>query len=466
MAMIGQTVTIVNKSGKVVKSSKHIVNVFKEAKSAYAERKAEIKATRRREDDERLARIKLRDLEMDDDDASSVRSSRRGSEDGRSSPKRSKTKSKRSHERPPFERGVSDSFYATDRPSPKRRDSHRPSPLRDEVDAPRIGELTRRHTEDFNVAERRRHHRPSTARSASMDDIDMDLAYGELPPPLPERKYDTEIELRQKMTSLQRLLDECNCLQHSVTATIDNLQKNPDALAAVALTLAEISNIAAKMAPGALTAMKGSFPAVIALLASPQFMIAAGVGVGVTIIALGGYKIIKKVQAKKAAEAGMLLEDGDREPESPVSEADELREISGIERWRRGIADEEAQSLGTSVDGEFVTPQATRTLIEEGKLTEADLKSLDGSKSKKSKKSKKASKGETKEKSKKEEKKVKRESHELESLASGSMRGGNRKAIKEKGEKEKEPSGLKMLFRSGTSIVGKQKQKQEEAQFI
>lgn len=335
MAMVAQTVTIVNKSGKVVKSSKHIANVFKEAKSAYNERKAEIKANRRRDDEERLARIKMRDLDLSDDDASSRRSSRRGSEDGKSSVKRSKTKSKRSSERPPFERGVSDSFYATDRPSPKRRDSHRPSPLRDEVDdAPRVGELTRRHTSNLELAETRRH-RPSTARSASMDDIDMDLAYGELPPPLPERKYDDEIELRSKMTNLQRLLDECNCLQHSVTATIDNLQKNPDALAAVALTLAEISNIAAKMAPGALTALKGSFPAVIALLASPQFMIAAGVGVGVTIIALGGYKIIKKVQANKAAKEGMLLEDG-REPDSPVSEADELREISGIERWRRG----------------------------------------------------------------------------------------------------------------------------------
>lgn len=447
MAMVGQTVTIVNKSGKVVKSSKHIVNVFKEAKSAYNERKAEIKATRRREDDERLARIKLRDLDLDEDDARSRRSSRRNSED-RSEVKRSKTKSKRrSHERPPFERGVSDSFYATDRPSPKRRDSHRPSPLRDEVDAPRVGELVRRHTENFDLASRP-HRRPATARSASLDDIDMDLAYGDLPPPLPERKYDNEIELRQKMTGLQRLLDECNCLQHSVTATIDNLQKNPDALAAVALTLAEISNIAAKMAPGALTALKGSFPAVVALLASPQFMIAAGVGVGVTIIALGGYKIIKKVQAKRAAEEGMLLEDGGgRELESPVSEAEELREISSIERWRRGIADAEAESLGTSVDGEFVTPAATRTLIEEGRLTEADLVSRTGEKRRKKGK---------KEKDGKKEKSSRKAGSEVSASSAGSKKG--------KSKKEKEPSGLKMLFKSGTSRVGRQQP--VEAQLI
>ena len=445
MAQIGQTITIVNKSGKVVKSSKHIVNVFKEAKSAYAERKAELKATRRREDEERMARIKLRDMELDDD-ASSMRSSRRGSEDGRSSTKRSKTKSRRkSADRPPFERGVSDSFYAADRPSPKRRDSHRPSPLREEVDAPRTGELTRRHTENYDMAKKRRD-RPSTARSASMDDIDMDLAYGDLPPPLPEKKYDNEIELREKMTGLQRLLDECNCLQHSVTATIDNLQKNPDALAAVALTLAEISNIAAKMAPGALTALKGSFPAVVALLASPQFMIAAGVGVGVTVIALGGYKIVKKVKAKKEAEQGMLLE-GSGEPDSPASEPDELRELSSIERWRRGIADVEAESLGTSVDGEFLTPHATRTLIDEGRLTEADLKSLDGSESKKSKKSKKSK--------DKEEKKEKKKSKKAESEVSSST-------TKTKRTKKEEPSGLKMLFK-GKSQVGKQ---QPEPQLI
>lgn len=436
MAAIGQTVTIVNKSGKVVKSSKHIVNVFKEAKSAYNERKAEIKATRRREDEERLARIKMRDLELDDEDARSRQSSRRNSEDGRSSIKRSKTRSRRSHERPAFERGVSDSFYATDRPSPKRRDSHRPSPLRDEVDAPRIGELTRRHTENFNETGRRRR-RSSMQRSASMDDIDMDLAYGELPPPLPERKYDNEVELREKMTGLQRLLDECNCVQHSVTATIDNLQKNPEALAAVALTLAEISNIAAKMAPGALTALKGSFPAVIALLASPQFMIAAGVSVGVTVIAFGGYKIIKKIKAKKEGEEGMLLEDG-REPDLPVSEADELREISSIERWRRGIADVEAESLGTSVDGEFVTPQATRTLIEEGGLTEADLKKLEGKKTKKGKKDQDG-------------KKSKKAASEVSSSSTRSK----------KAKKEKEPSGLKMLFKGGSSKGAK-----PEAQYV
>ena len=380
MAAIAQTVTIVNKSGKVVGTSKHLVNVFKEAKSAYNERKAEIKAFRRDQTSKKLEDKKvlkaLEGLDLSDDDASSRRISRRGSEDGKS------TRRKRT-ERPPIERGVSDSFYTNDRSPKSRRSSHRPSPLRnDSQDEPRMGELSRRHTDGLELVAASRP--PVSPRRASADDIDMDLAYGELPPPLPERKLNSEIELRQKMSGLQQLLDECNCLQHSVTATIDNLQKNPDALAAVALTLAEISNIASKMAPGALMSMKSAFPAIIALLASPEFMIAGGVAVGVTIIAFGGYKIVKKIKARNTSPNSLAIEAAD-EPSTPDSEVDSLREISRIEMWRRGIADVEAESAGSTVDGEFVTPQATKTLIAEGKLTEADLKARDGEKKKKKK---------------------------------------------------------------------------------
>ncbi|KAK3698979.1 hypothetical protein LTR37_016670 [Vermiconidia calcicola] len=402
MVAIGQTITIVNKSGKVVGTSKHLVNVFNEAKSAYSERKAELKASRRdqadRKSDERKALKQLEALKVEDDDTVSRRSSRRGSEDGKST--RRKPVPERRRERPPIERGVSDSFYANDS-AMSRRSSHRPSPLRRQSEAePRMNELTRRHTGGLEIE---RHSRaPLSPRRASADDIDMDLAYGELPPPLPERKYDTEIELRQKMSGLQLLLDECNCLQYSVTAMIDNLQKNPDALAAVALTLAEISNLASKMAPGALMTMKGSFPAIIALLASPQFAIAAGVGVGVTIIALGSYKIIKKIKARKEAEeAGLLLEDGHAygdEPDSPESEMDSLRELNRIEMWRRGIVEEEASSMGTSVDGEFVTPAATRTLIEEGTLTEKDFKAKEKKEKKRRHKSSKSEVSSTSEK--------------------------------------------------------------------
>lgn len=425
MVAIGETITIVNKSGKVVSTSKHLVNVFNEAKSAYNERKAELKAFRRSQVDkrggERKARKQLEALNLDDDDdASSRRSSRRGSEDGRTRTRSRRTSAEIRRDRPPFERGVSDSFYTNDTPR-ERRSSHRPSPLRTESgEEPRMGELARRHT-DTTALEPRRLSAP--ARSASLDDIDMDLAYGELPPPLPERNYDTEIELRQKMGGLQRLLDECNCLQYSVTAIIDNLQKNPDALAAVALTLAEISNLASKLAPGALMTMKGSFPAILALLASPEFAIAAGVGVGVTIIALGGYTIIKKIKARRERSDGSnLLADGERDdPGTPEGEMDSLREISRIELWRRGIADEQVESAGTSVDGEFVTPQATKALMLEGKLTEADLKSTTDSDGKK-----------------------KRRKHRSEKGSKSS------KSEKVKTKKEKAPSGIRMLFKGSS----------------
>lgn len=436
--VLGQTITIVNKSGKIVSTSKHLVNVFNEAKSAYNERKAELKALRKSEQDVKESRRRLEVLTIaSEDDISethSRRSSRRGSEDGRST--RRKPVPGRSEDRPPVERGVSDSFYTNDlsfdRP---RRASHRPSPLRHDSGLiydtePRAGELTRRNTDGMQL-QRQRPHTPT--RSASADDIDMDLAYGELPPPLPERKYNDEVELRSKMSSLQSMLDEFNCLQHTVTSVVDKLQKNPDALAAVALTLAEISNLATKMAPGALMSMKTSFPAIVALLASPEFAIAAGVGVGVTIIALGGYKIIKKIKARN--EANRLLENGAEgiadQPETPVSEYDELREIDRIEVWRRGITAAEAETVGSSVDGEFITPVATNTLIKEGRLRETDLvpaaSTREGKKHRSSKK--KSTKSETSSKS-----------HKHRSGSSSS-----------KTKAKKEPSGLRMLFKGSSA---------------
>ena len=414
---LGQTVTVVNKSGKVVSTGKQVVNVFKEAKSAYRERKAEIKAVRDAEIEQKRVQKTLEKFTPEDDRAS--QSSRRSHKS---------SKDKKSHrERPIVDRGYSDSFYTNDLPSATT--SRRPSGLRNEFaqDGERQhNELVRRHTTDLGQGV----HRPRTSRSASEADIDMDLAYGELPPPLPERPQTNELELRDKMTKLQQLLDEANCVQHSVIATIENLQKNPDALAAVALTLGEISTMAAKMAPGVLTSMKTAFPAIIALLASPQFMIAAGVGVGVTVIAFGGYKIIKKIQKHKedAAESKANSQRQITDNES-VSDYDELYELdsdlSHIEVWRRGIADAEAQSLGTSVDGEFLTPDAGRLLVADGVLREEDLKSMRSSKSRKTSKSKKS----------------KKDAKSDKESTTGSSKD------KEK-RKKKEPSGLRMLFKT------------------
>ncbi|KAI9665898.1 MAG: hypothetical protein M1821_003833 [Bathelium mastoideum] len=405
MAAITQTVAIVNRSGKVVKTSKHLVNVFKEARSAYRERKAELRAIRDADIKQNQARKALEDFTFDD--TRSATSSRV-----------SKTKTVRSHKSrssrkeeiaPAMERGYSDSFYTNDdvaRSKPAKTTSS--SPLRNETNDPRQTqscELARRDTRQELVRRNTAQDlatvpaaRLQPVRSHSESHIDLDLAYGELPPPLPVRSRDDASELRGQVSKLQQLLDEANCLQHSVSAMISSLESNPDALAAVALTLAEISNLAAKMAPGALTALKGSFPAVVALLASPEFMIAAGVGVGITIVALGGYKIIKKIRSKKEGEV-----------ESPVEELQELQEVelntdvSRIELWRRGIAEAEAEaevqaeateakSVVTSVDGEFVTPQAGKQLIEQGTLRPEDLKDTQSERKKSRRKHKSKSK--------------------------------------------------------------------------
>ena len=192
--------------------------------------------------------------------------------------------------------------------------------------------------------------RPRTAaRSNSASQIDMDLAYGDYhPESLALARPAEQQELSSLVTKVKMLLDEAKCAEASVTAVIRHLHKNPDAMAAVALTLAEISNIVSKMSPIAVTSLKAGAPAVFALLAAPEFLIAGGVAVGVTIVMFGGYKIIKKIKAKNAAgkEAGMdeMLELGS--------------DVDRIEIWRRGIADWEISSQGTSVDGEFITPMA------------------------------------------------------------------------------------------------------------
>ena len=467
---MAQVITVVNKSGKIVKSTKTLAGVFNEAKSAYNERKAELKSARLKErdlkDQERKARGQLDALTLDDDVQSRI-GSRAGSEDGSKATRRKPVPSRR--DRPHGDRSHSDSVV--DEGPRRAATTYRPSPLRfdssgEEIrseHSPQPGELVRRHTG----------HPPMTrslpvSRRASHNDIDMDLAYGDAPPPLPVSKIEDSPELRDKLTGLQRLLEECNCLQHSAGATIENLQKNPEALAAVGLTLAEISTLVTKLSPGALPGLKAAFPAIMALLASPQFAIAAGVAVGVTIIAFGGYKIVKKIQAsnRERHDEAMLLVDADgaeQQPASPAESLDELRELSSVERWRRGIADEQARSVGTSVDGEFITPLASRTLIEEGKLTEADFKPKEKDKDRK-KREKKEGKEASKAASKAGKSRV-AESETGRSVRSErshrSERGGgsavgsstSRSSRREKVEvKKKEPSGLKLLFSGHSSV--------------
>ncbi|KAL2076209.1 hypothetical protein VTL71DRAFT_1152 [Oculimacula yallundae] len=368
---IMETVTIINKSGKVVSTGKHLVNIFKDAKDAYQDKKAELKA-------DHYARIKYKNdqkLLQAREETGSTTSSRHSH---RSRSHRHRDPGQPS--RPPLtERHLSQISEGSVTSSRRSRSHHGsrtgthsprdylPPQVQTEMSFPA---LQRRHTDfpDYSpsVAEgslpppytsqlSRVPPRSQSNPNFHADDIDMHLAYGKLPPDLQVAQVDDlqkEQELQATMNKLDELLLEAHCLQHSATAIITNLQANPEAMAAVALTLAEISSLLTKMSPGILTAMKASSPAAFALLASPQFLIAGGLALGVTVVMFGGYKIIKKIQANNET-----IKDANRMEEAMVYEGTEM---GSIDTWRRGIADAEIQSVGTSVDGEFITPEAAR----------------------------------------------------------------------------------------------------------
>ncbi|KAL9037297.1 MAG: hypothetical protein Q9180_003800 [Flavoplaca navasiana] len=158
-------------------------------------------------------------------------------------------------------------------------------------------------------------------------------------------------------------------------------------------------------------------------------MIAAGVGVGITVVALGGYKIIKKIKAKQAeADPGV----------------DELLEIGGdvnkIDSWRRGIAEVQAESIGTSVDGEFITPQAVA--LSRLNLNERMESASRRDSSKKSSSDRASSKGS----------KASKDGHSKQSKPhkeKGDKKGESKgeKSGEKKGErKEKKPSPLRLMF--------------------
>ena len=422
MAAIGQTIAVFDKSGKAVSTSKHLINVFKEAKLAYRERRAEIVAGRQAEL-EKKHRHRPRTVNVIDDDEHSATSSRRGPRspqtshyDSRAGPPHRRVSMQRSETSPIIGSPRSPSEYSRNPQDSRRgsRDFVNPSPEHHHPES-----LTRRHTATAIFPTE------LPPRPKCTDNIDLDLAYGDLPPNLLPRTssqenlqqitpYADEEEVRGLVSKVKFLLEEADCLQVSASTMISSLQKNPDAMAAVALTLAEISNIAKRLAPGALMAMKGSAPAVFALLASPQFLIAAGVGVGLTVVCLGGYKIVKRIKMKNAAAA-------EEEGEPNMDEMLELNgQLSTIESWRQGIAVAEEEEPGSTVEGEFITPTA------------AALSRLNLSKTgNKGGKKKKRSKGEKSRKG-----------------SEGGSEKGSKSSQKTKEErKPKKPSQLRLMFK-------------------
>jgi hypothetical protein len=335
MAALAQTIAVIDKSGKVVSSSKHLLGVFKEAKSAYRERKAEILATKKAKFTEREARRALAAYSIAD--SHTVTSSRGG-------PRRSQSVTRHPDESRRHLSG--DSVHHNRSTHLYEQDLHSTTSSR--LTSQRLPtELARRHTSNGITVANPRHLDPRN-RSFTAPHVDMDLAFGDFHHSSLERSnHSPEGNLNGLVKKAKKLLVEADCAQHSVSAMVAHLQKHPEAMAAVALTLAEISNVASKMAPGALAALRASAPSVFALLASPQFMIAAGVGIGVTIVMFGGYKIIKQIKAAGNAN------------EESMDEMMRLNtDVGSVERWRRGVANIEATSVGTSVDGEFITPKA------------------------------------------------------------------------------------------------------------
>lgn len=240
------------------------------------------------------------------------------------------------------------------------------------------------------------------SKSKKKKEIDMDLAYGNVPPDLATRtdlgpvtpaeeedarwreEMKKEEDARKLMGRIDALLDEAQCVQHTATSIIEHLQQKPEAAAAVALLLAELSTLIKTMSPGFLGIVKGGFPAIFALLASPQFLIAVGVAVGVTVISFGGWKIVKRMKEAKAIaaerEAGAQAFEMQQQPSIPDGQSafqaganygppgpgsydDALvldEELSTIESWRRGITPSIADD--ESVDLELITPSAVKSV--------------------------------------------------------------------------------------------------------
>lgn len=334
----------------ILLQSKHLFGVFKEARNAYRERKAEIRAVKDAEKQAQIAEQEARRImaNLALDDRRSVASSRKSGRTRASQNRHSSSRSQRIDVPSRFQ---------------YEQDLHHGQLMYQE---PRSLQQTgRRHTAQEITA---KESATAVARSQSNKYVDMDLAYGEAHP-LALQHYEPkpadEEQLNGLVAKAKGLLEEADCVQHTATATMTHLQKNPDAMAAVALTLAEISNLTSKMAPSILAALKLSAPGVFALLSSPQFLIAAGVGVGVTIVMFGGYKIIKKLTAAPTMMPPMEAPayESAPQPKEPSASADELLELqsqhlSRVEVWRRGVADYKASSVGSTVDGEFITPTA------------------------------------------------------------------------------------------------------------
>ncbi|KAK5657931.1 hypothetical protein OQA88_2481 [Cercophora sp. LCS_1] len=447
-----EIITIINNSGKVISTGKQLVSIFKEAKAAYRDKRESIKAERGgpvpgiqraktfdvpprayvEEYDEQESDIfyerprAIRDVPHDarsraiPDDMRSRASSHRSHRTART---RARSSSRdRGEARPALTLANLKTHTEVSAVPPSRA----PTVVRERgaggadmqlatrpalnhaatMPAAVAGPSTVVSTPRQSMLVHRPRSDPALQQQPKRKEIDMHLAYGNVPPDLASRvdldtghshshpatrsgefagaEEDQEKEAMNIINRIEGLLDEAHCVQHTASSMIAHLQQKPEAAAAVALTLAELSALIGKMSPAFLGVLKGSSPAIFALLASPQFLIGTGIAVGVTVVMFGGWKIVKKLGQKEkeaafemksmpAAEGAPTVApqgDGASYDEALVIE----EELSTIESWRRGIPpsgvglDEDEESA----DVELISPEADRALRELDELDPFD----------------------------------------------------------------------------------------------
>ncbi|RGP73593.1 hypothetical protein FLONG3_6330 [Fusarium longipes] len=386
-----QTITIVNNSGKIIKTGKQLFTIFKEAQGTYKDKKAELKAHKglqRSQTFDEQGRSAL----IDDDDRSRYYPPRAApSEAGSQRSRRSRSVHSR-HPREDFdvrsrkaltldnlERHTEISATAPSK-APTRmtyKDPYAQTIPMDYAVAPRSmapsayggGAMVPRNRSTGELVQATKPHK----------EIDMDLAYGSVPPDLKDRTDldPQQVDEKQAMGLVHRvegLLTEAKCIHHSATHTMSELQKNPDHAAAVALSLAELSKIVKKTSPAFLTLLKSGSPAVFGLLSSPQFLIGTSIAAGITVICFGGWKIFQRMGEVKAAREALGYEGVPMDRPAPMRTQSEYApveyggmdealilddDLSSIETWMRGIP---AGSVAAeSVDMELITPTAYDT---------------------------------------------------------------------------------------------------------
>ncbi|KAH8172470.1 hypothetical protein LIA77_06725 [Sarocladium implicatum] len=398
-----QTITIVNNSGKIISTGKELFSIFMDAKDSYLDKKSEIKGLQRAQTFDQTRSIQGRDrasvYDYDpyrDDRAVPRRSFDEYSDTSSRRSYRTKSVRSRHHDaatavprsRPALTEYNLKTMSEVSSVAPSRappnayRSPFAETMTRDLADARSQAVTTRQMP--GQLARRNSYDVGSRALVRKPKEIDMDLAYGSMPPDLEhmvelDPNYDDGKKAKALVGRVEGLLTEADCLKHSAGAIIKRLQEDPNAAASVALTLTELSKVVAKMSPAVIGMLKGSSPAVFGLLASPQFLIGTSIIAGVTVVMFGGWKIVKKVKENQVAREALPyagVPDGRPTPLRTQSEAsagfEEALiiddELSTIESWRRGIA---PFGDDASADLELITPQAHRERDEDTKSRKA-----------------------------------------------------------------------------------------------